>query len=296
MPGWNEIMNDLKQKESPLDSERHKYLKNLSDLTGRNVITYYSSWLTKEGAPNLDINDSDMEGFMNAVKGLDCNIGLDLILHTPGGSPVAAESIVTYLRSKFNKEIRVIVPHLAMSAGTMIACSAKEIIMGRQSSLGPIDPQFSGIPAYNIKSEFLEAKSDLSENPQNVAYWSMIFQKYPAAFLKSALDAIDLSDELLKNWLSTCMFDDSNIDYSETIEKIAKNLNEHNSSKNHGRHFDIEKCKNIGLKIIQLENDAGLQDAVLSLHHLYTITLGQTNTCKIIENQNGLAYVSLINN
>ena len=49
MPGWNEIMNDLKQKESPLDSERHKYLKNLSDLTGRNVITYYSSWLTKEG-------------------------------------------------------------------------------------------------------------------------------------------------------------------------------------------------------------------------------------------------------
>ena len=103
MPGWNEIMNDLKQKESPLDSERHKYLKNLSDLTGRNVITYYSSWLTKEGAPNLDINDSDMEGFMNAVKGLDCNIGLDLILHTPGGSPVAAESIVTYLRSKFNK-------------------------------------------------------------------------------------------------------------------------------------------------------------------------------------------------
>ena len=142
----------------------------------------------------------------------------------------------------------------------------------------------------------MEAKADLSENPQNVAYWSMIFQKYPAAFLKSALDAIDLSDELLKNWLSTCMFDDSNIDYSETIEKIAKNLNEHNSSKNHGRHFDIEKCKNIGLKIIQLENDAGLQDAVLSLHHLYTITLGQTNTCKIIENQNGLAYVSLINN
>ncbi|MFM2490525.1 hypothetical protein ABW365_24250 [Enterococcus avium] len=26
----------------------------------------------------------------------------------------------------------------------MIACSAKEIVMGHQSSLGPIDPQFPG--------------------------------------------------------------------------------------------------------------------------------------------------------
>ena len=55
---------------------------------------------------------------------------------------------------------------MAMSAGTMIACSAKKIIMGKASSLGPIDPQFNGIPAYNIISEFEEAKKDLSTNPK----------------------------------------------------------------------------------------------------------------------------------
>ena len=137
---------------------RRNYLKELSDYTGRNVIAYYSSWLSRQGQPNLDINDSDMTGFMNCIHGLDCTKGLDLILHTPGGSPAAAEAIVNYLRSKFNNDIRVIVPQLAMSAGTMIACSAKVIIMGKQSSLGPIDPQFNGIPAYNIMMEFEEAR------------------------------------------------------------------------------------------------------------------------------------------
>ena len=50
---------------------------------------------------------------------MECHRGLDLILHTPGGFPEAAESIVKYLRSKFSTNIRVIVPHLSMSAGTM---------------------------------------------------------------------------------------------------------------------------------------------------------------------------------
>ena len=49
--------------------------------------------------------------------------------------PAAAEAIVNYLRLKFDYDIRVIVPQLAMSAGTMIACAAKEIIIGKQSSL-----------------------------------------------------------------------------------------------------------------------------------------------------------------
>ena len=119
--------------------------------------------MNKANAGNLDISDNDMVGFMNCLHGMDCSKGLDLILHTPGGSPSAAEGIVNYLRSKFKENIRVIVPHMAMSAGTMIACASNEIIMGKQSSLGPIDPQFNGIPAYNIKQEFEEAKEDLAK-------------------------------------------------------------------------------------------------------------------------------------
>lgn len=80
-----------------LDGLREKYLKKLSSKTGRNVIAYYSGWLKSGKDQNVDINDSDITGFMNAINGMDCSKGLDLILHTPGGSPTATEGIVKYL-------------------------------------------------------------------------------------------------------------------------------------------------------------------------------------------------------
>lgn len=292
MGNWSSILQEIQGTKSQFDSVRLKYLEKLAELTGRNVIAYYSAWLSKQRVPNLDISDVDMTGFMNAVTGLDCSKGLDLILHTPGGDPAATEAIVTYLRQKFSNDIRVIVPQLAMSAGTMLACSGKEIIMGRQSSLGPIDPQFNGIPAYNIKMEFLEAKKDLSENPQNANYWAIKLQQYPAAFMKSAIDAIELSSELLSSWLGTCMFDKEKD--AEIIKKIVDSLNEHESSKVHNRHFSADICKSFGLKIKMMEDDNKLQDAILSLHHAYMLTLESTSSVKIIENQKGIALISSV--
>lgn len=284
MGSWNEILKEVQETPSQYDYIRRKYLKELNEYTHRNTITYYSGWLTKSNVNNIDINDNDMNGFMNCLHGLDCSKGLDLILHTPGGSPAAAEAIVKYLRSKFDRDIRVIVPQLAMSAGTMIACASKEIVMGKHSSLGPIDPQFNGIPAYNIKSEFEEAKRDLLANPANAQYWAIKLQQYPAAFLKTAIDAIELSSQLVEDWLGSCMFNKETD--AESIASIVTKLNEHSNSKNHGRHFDTNFCKLIGLKIVPLEQDSVLQDKVLSLHHAYIITLDNTATVKIIESAN----------
>lgn len=294
MAGWDDILKEIENTPIQHDYIRRKYLKQLSDYTKRNTIGYYSAFLTKKNCSNLDINDSDMTGFMNAIKDMDCKNGLDIILHTPGGDPAAAEAIISYLRLKFDNDIRVIVPQLAMSAGTMMACAAKEIIMGKQSSLGPIDPQFSGIPAYNIKLEYEEAKKDLLENPKNAHYWQIKLQQYPAAFMKTAIDAIDLSGKLVEEWLGSCMFDC--ISEKDKINKIVGKLNEHDNSKNHGRHFNINFCKNIGLKIFQLEDDSILQDLVLSVHHAYMITLNSTNAIKIIENQNGKIMSAIHNN
>lgn len=292
MAGWDDILKELNDTMSQADYVRRKYLKKLSELTQRNTIAYYSAFLTKHNKDNLDINDMDVNGFMNALKGMDCSRGLDLILHTPGGSPAAAEAIVSYLRSKFGGNIRVIVPQMAMSAGTMIACAASEIIMGKQSSLGPIDPQFNGIPAYNIKSEFEEAKKDLSENPQNAQYWAIKLQQYPAAFLKTALDAIELSDTLVREWLGTCMFDRDNPDDLRIIDNIVRSLNEHDNSKLHGRHFNVDFCKAMGLKITSMEEDDTLQDAILSIHHAYMLSINGSDVIKIIESDAGKAMIN----
>lgn len=293
MAGWDEILREIQTTPGNFDVVRRKYIKKLSALTGRNVIAYYSGFLTKPTAPNTDINDADMSGFMNALKGIDVSKGLDLILHTPGGNPTAAESIVKYLRMKFNNDIRIIVPHMAMSAGTMIACCGKEIIMGKHSSLGPVDPQFNGIPAYDILQMYTDAKNDVSKNKDAVNYWKLLLDRYPPPFVYSAISSINLASTLVTEWLGTCMFDSKKEEDRIKIAGIASALNEHSDSKAHSRHFDIAYCKSLGLKILDLESNQALQDGILSLHHAYIFTIESTNAVKIIENQHGKALVSM---
>ena len=118
---------------------------------------------------DLQISLQDIAGFMEAVSNVE-EKQLDLIIHSPGGSAEAAESIVTYLRKRFD-HIRIFIPIAAMSAATMVALSANEIVMGQHSQLGPIDPQFSiqtpegtrSAPAQAILKQFELAKKECKE-------------------------------------------------------------------------------------------------------------------------------------
>lgn len=288
MAEWGQILKEINTAVIPVDSIRRKYLKRLSNYTGRNTIAYYSAFMTKEKG-NMDINDNDMNGFMSAMKGLDRGKGLDLILHTPGGVLSATESIVNYIKSMFGNDFRVIVPQMAMSAGTMIACSSKEILMGKHSSLGPIDPQIMGIPAYNVVEEFKDALKQLKEDSSAMTYWTIRLNQFPAAFLKDANDAIALSSELATKWLQSNMFE-KNPDF---VPHVVEQLNNHEDTKTHDRHFNIDKCNEIGLNIIPIENDGELQDRILSVHHAYMISFDSTACVKIIENQNGKTVLSI---
>ena len=300
MPSWGELLLELQDHTDingqlvhalSFDELRNKYVLALANYTNRNVIAYYSGWLKPGKTQNIDIIDSDITGFMNAIKGLDASRGLDLVLHTPGGNPTATEGIVKYLHSKFGDDIRVIVPQMAMSAGTMLACASREIIMGKHSCLGPIDPQYGGVPAYNIVTEFQEAKADLDHNPNAKPYWELQLKKYPAAFLYTVLDAIKLSDALVSEWLLEYMFgNEDKKDAKKKVSKIVKTLNANNKS--HSRHFTSDACKQLGLNIVNLEDNQELQELVLSLHHSFIITIDATPATKIIENQNGARYIS----
>lgn len=300
MPAWGELLKELQPHTTAdgldvpgltLDELRTKYICKLSKKTGRNVIAYYSGWLKPGKTQNVDINDSDITGFMNAINGLDCTKGLDLILHSPGGNPTATEGIVKYLHSKFGDDIRVIVPQMAMSAGTMLACASKTILMGKHSCLGPIDPQYGGVPAHNIVTEFREAKSDLDNNIKAKTYWELQLKKYPAAFFYTVLDAIKLSSTLVTEWLTNYMFaTEPKDEVRKKVKKIVGKLNANNKS--HSRHFTYDFCKDLGLKVEGLEEDQELQEFVLSVHHAFVITMDATNATKIIENQVGTRYIT----
>lgn len=300
MPSWEELMTEVQPHIDDngvvvpgigVDELRSKYMTALSEKTGRNVIAYYSGWLLPGREDNVEVNDRDMTGFMIATRELDCSRGLDLILHTPGGFPNAAEGIVNYLHSMFGGDIRVIVPHMAMSAGTMISCSAKTILMGKHSCLGPVDPQFGGTPAYNIVKEFQTAQKEMQENPETARYWAIQLGKYPIAFLYTALDAIELSDELVGKWLRQHMFaGETGAEVTNKIRRILRKLNSNNKS--HGRHYNYDYCKELGLKVEALEDDPVLHELVTSIHHAFEITLNHFPVTKLIQNHLGDAYIS----
>lgn len=296
MANWNEIMNEIKQQQSlgsSLDIVRRKYIEKLYKLTRRNIICYYSGFLSNSNHPDVAINDKDIIGFMATINKLDKNKGLDLIIHTPGGEVTATEAIGNYLRDVFGNNIRVIVPQLAMSGGTMLSCIGKEIIMGKHSNIGPVDPQFGGTPCYGIIQEFEKAKNDIIENPKTIPIWQLILSKYPPAFIEQCYKAIELSNELIEEWLKNgSMFEIDNRK-TDKIKNIIKYLNNNEETKIHSRHINAKKAKEIGLKIIDLEGDNKLQEAVLSIHHCYMHTFGSSNTLKIIENHLGMATISI---
>lgn len=92
----------------------------------------------------IDIDDS--EAVLRAIRQTPAESPIDLLLHTPGGLVLASEQIAYALRAHRGK-VTVLVPHYAMSGGTLLALAADEIVMDEAAVLGPVDPQLGGMPA-----------------------------------------------------------------------------------------------------------------------------------------------------
>ena len=110
MSSWSELQDELNQVLPPerrgdfLAKKSNETTARIAELYGRNVLYYASSFLQKPTVPGLftSINMEDLNGFMAGIHGHKFDKGLLLILHTPGGLAEAAQTIVEYLRSKFD--------------------------------------------------------------------------------------------------------------------------------------------------------------------------------------------------
>lgn len=292
MPDFQGIATEIQgiRFPSPSDIVRKKYTEALFNLTSRNVILYYSAWQQKPGLPT-GIDDFDMNGFMSVIHGLDKTIGVDLILHTPGGNLAATEAIGEYLKKTFCNNIRVFVPHLAMSGGTLLSFMATEIFMGTHSSLGPIDPLFDGKPAHGVIDEFQRAIDDVKNDPVTIEVWKHIIAQYSPTFIGECRNAMAWSDEIATRWLKESMFSSSPAkDRDKKIEKIVKYFGDHIETKSHGRHFMADQCKKLGLNVTFLEDKKDLQDIVLSIHHACVYAMSGPQIVKMIENHLGKTH------
>ncbi|MDR0287655.1 MAG: serine protease [Clostridiales bacterium] len=86
---------------------------------------------------------------------------ISLYLYTRGGDTLSAWSIINLIK-QFADEIEVIVPSKCHSAGTLMSLGAKQIIMTKQATLGPVDPSIDHPLNPQIPGDPLGAKPPIS--------------------------------------------------------------------------------------------------------------------------------------
>ena len=245
---------------------------------------------------DISITEHDKDGWLEVTRNLPDG-PLDVMLHSPGGSPFVAEWVVTMLRSRFGP-IRVLVPHSAKSAAAMIALSADEILMDEVGELGPIDPQMvissdEGTvvsPAQAILDQFDDAKEDVTGNPERLAPWLPILRQYGPSLLEESRNAIALSKKLVRTWLRTYMFA-GQADAVNRARRIAAWIGNHNNFKAHPRMIGIELLLKKGVDVVDLREHPQLRDAIRDVWSIYRLTLDDTNAFKMFENSRGDAFI-----
>lgn len=292
MPTWDKVLEEV-DSLNPL-KVIESYIKNLSEYSGNTTICYMSAFsIIKPPVPSPfhSIIDQDMQGFMTCSSKVE-NKTLDLILHTPGGDYEATKRIISYLHATF-KKIRVFVPHMAMSGGTLIACGADEIYMGPYSSLGPTDPQvfLNGqyVPVDAIIDEFKRAFKEVSEDETKALLWHERLKQISFGRIQATenmkKNALKYLIDLIKK--RNC----KNLDITKRGE-IADFLNNPSSHSSHGKGIGLLDAKKIGLNVFDLRKEKKLQDLVLSIYHSAIILFQKTTSQKIIINNLGKKYIN----
>ena len=294
MSSWSELLNQHKQQSNTswLDEKLRRLLKAISAQRGNAATVFYASAFLQRPEERTSITREDMNGFMNALYQMPTDNGLVLILHTPGGDPNAVESIVEYLHSKFDR-IETIVPFLAMSGGAMISLASDVITLGRQSQLGPIDPQLlvdnQWRSARAIQEAFIQAKTDIQQNTNLAHLWAPILQNMGPSLILEADKALAYSKDLVVSWLENRMLRNvrDQVSRKRRAESIASYFNAEKTKKHgqihvHGQRIGEKKLKGLGVKIQMLEDDQQFQDDVLTAFHLMTLIFETSPSLKFI--------------
>lgn len=296
MATWQEIATEISQSNP--DVVRRGRLARLSTLTGRPVILYAVEMFNRNKIQNagndISIDLSDKDGFFEAIRDIP-GPNLDVILHSPGGSPEATESIVKLLRSKYTN-IRFIIPNVAKSAATMLSMSGDEIILGDNAELGPTDPQMviNGRfnPAHAILKQFENAKSELSKSNDGLPAWLPILQQYGPSLLVQCDNAIDLTTTLVKEWLKKYMLS-NDANKGRKASAISKFLGD-KKHLSHGRMIQVDDLKTKGVNIkYASECTPNLSEIIQDINYSIILTFNLTGAYKMFENHlgNGLYRV-----
>ncbi len=305
MSSWNSIDEDIKRRNRPdaYDVVRREKMDVVQQITGRHLIVYATDFTTQNPLKAQLISNlvvitlPDKDGFDEVTRNLPRGSELDVLLHSPGGSAEATESIVELLRDRFSN-IRFIIPNVAKSAATMMAMSGEQLLMDERSELGPTDPQMifqqNGrviiAPAQAIKDQFKTAQEDVNADPNKLPSWVPILGWYGPSLLAECDNLLTLSRKLVSKWLASYMFS-GDPEASEKAEHIAEYLANHNNFHSHGRRVGMTDLRSQGVNIVDMRTVPELQNAIRDLYTTIMLTFANTGAYKIFENNQKEALI-----
>lgn len=224
----------VKEKDRYL---RQLLIRDIEAATGRDLVVYFT--VPEHGQISFPDADDISEVLADAKTGK-----LDLLINTPGGNVDACEKLISVLKHR-TSEYRVVIPSWAKSAGTIISLSASEIVMGVNSELGPIDPQFfGGIPAQFI-----------ADDPKRPYFEQMI-----------AKMAIERTKKLAQQVLEKGMLHEAETD---TVEELVKKLGSADGYGSHGAVIDHSEAEALGLNVRYLPPEDDLWQRIWLLYCMY---------------------------
>ncbi|CAB49180.1 SDH family Clp fold serine proteinase [Pyrococcus abyssi] len=200
------------------------------------------------------ISMEDSEEVLRAIRMAPKDKPIDLIIHTPGGLVLAATQIAKALKDH-PAETRVIVPHYAMSGGTLIALAADKIIMDPHAVLGPVDPQLGQYPAPSI------IRAVERKGPDKVDDQTLILADVAEKAIKQVRDFIY---DLLKDKYG-----------DEKAKELAKILTEGRWT--HDYPITVEEARKLGLNV-----STDVPEEVYALMELYKQPVRQRGTVEFV--------------
>jgi hypothetical protein len=208
-----------------------------------------------------DVMD-DLENFLISTNKKYEDGDLCLILHTLGGETDVAYHIGVRLQSLAGeKRLLVIIPRMAKSAGTLLACAGDVIYMTPMAELGPVDPQVAvsdtqWVSAKSIGDslrmvleiiiEVLQSKKPAGEI-QDMLIRAVLLQM-PMNAVSHYDSLLAHVEELLEDLLSRRMIKDK-----QNVPSVAQKLT--SGYKYHGRVIHLDEAKKIGLKVESLTGE-----------------------------------------
>lgn len=266
--GFGLSLMDRIQNEGSI---HHEAIRTVESITKRNLICY-TAFLRHPASTIIQEDSQFIEHLLRSVDLKQYPDTLDLLLHTPGGDPTAAERIVMTCRA-YAKSFRVIVPRTAMSAGTLVAMGSDLILMTETSELGPIDPQMiitSGQeqtlrPAAAFVDAYLELinkAQDAIKNNQPPHPYIELLRRMDPTWIQVCLKARELARTIAGEFLARYMLQGKT---KEEIEQTVEYFMKEGELLSHGRVIRHAKALEYGLKAEIIPKGTPLDEALWEL-------------------------------